>query len=813
MMLATPSTIRPAFSAPISSGLSVYGTPGDDSLAGGAGKDSLYGGDGDDTLSGGGGADWLYGDYGNDDLQGGAGNDWLWGGYGDDLLRGGDGDDTLDGGWAGRDTASFAAARADMFVDLGQGIAIGEGRDRLYGIERIIGSAGDDTVIGDNGNNRLVGLDGDDALIGGGGHDTLVGGEGDDDLTGGNGDDALWGDGGDDTARFTGRLVEYAISAEGNGWLVRDTRAGGADGIDSLRGIETAAFADRVLYLDGTNNAPIAGDDASAFKNDAPARLIDVLANDRDFEGDALSVVGLDTSATRGQATLTADGHVRYLPGPAFASLGEGEEATDSLRYTVADGEGALTTATLTVRVMGPTRVALVSADASSQPDDGESSSPAVSADGRFVAFGSNAANLVAGDDSWSSDVFVKDTATGAIERISGPADGGIFGAGQPDLSADGRFVAFDNGVAIIVTDRSSGARTSIEIGPSLDGMGSSPSISDDGRYLVFASDNDHLVAGDTNQGRDIFLADVTTDRITRINTDAASHQAITEGHLYDSFYAEYYRFEEYWVGPNEWDWAYRDASYTVHDERITDTFFGGSDQPVISGNGRYVVFASDASNLVANDGNDSQEILYQDAHGWGDGWGLRSEYRTDFGRDIFRKDLLTGAIERVNTSDTGEEFYYADIGSPAISADGRYVAFTFNDDWGVHVKDMETGRLTRVSVGVGGEPANGASFDPHLSADGRYVSFTSQASNLVAGDDNGVADVFWKDLVTGTLTRVSRDARGGSANGASGEAAIAGDGHTVVFSSVASDIGPDHDATADVFRATLADDGTLLFA
>ena len=98
-----------------------------------------------------------------------------------------------------------------------------------------------------------------------------------------------------------------------------------------------------------------------------------------------------------------------------------------------------------------------------------------------------------------------------------------------------------------------------------------------------------------------------------------------------------------------------------------------------------------------------------------------------------------------------------ATASSPAISADGRFVAFDSeatnlvpgdtNDASDVFVRDRQTGTTRRVSVSSGGAQGNGASFDPAISADGRFVAFNSDATNLVPGDTNGAADVFVRTL------------------------------------------------------------------
>jgi Tol biopolymer transport system component len=140
------------------------------------------------------------------------------------------------------------------------------------------------------------------------------------------------------------------------------------------------------------------------------------------------------------------------------------------------------------------------------------------------------------------------------------------------------------------------------------------------------------------------------------------------------------------------------------------------------------------------------------------------------------------------------------DVSDPtSISADGRFVVFTSfasnlvagdtNGVSDVFVFDRQLGVTSRVSVGAGGGQADGESRDGLISADGRFVVFTSFASNLVAGDTNGVSDVFVFDRQLGVTSRVSVGAGGGQANGESGDGVISADGRFVVFVSSASNL------------------------
>ena len=350
---------------------------------------------------------------------------------------------------------------------------------------------------------------------------------------------------------------------------------------------------------------------------------------------------------------------------------------------------------------------------------DGRSGFPSLSADGRLVAFSSSASNLVAGDTNDDGDIFVHDRLTGLTELVSVASDGtqGLGSSRLPSINADGRFVAF----------------------------------------FSFAS---NLVPGDTNELQDIFVHDRQTGDIERVSVLSASAQG--NDRSYDPAISAAGRFVAFWS----------QASNLVAEDR-TDTFDvfirdreagvtrlvsarsigvqGNADSwsRSISADGRFVVFWSRATNLVAGD--------------------------TNFALDVFLQDRALSLNERVSVASDGTQANL-DSWAPSVNADGRFVAF-FSDATNlvqgdtnvakdVFVHDRETGATRRVSVAADGIQGNGASSFPALSADGRYVAFQSESTNLVPGDTNGVIDVFVYDLVTKMIERVSLAADGAQGNG-----------------------------------------------
>jgi Tol biopolymer transport system component len=385
---------------------------------------------------------------------------------------------------------------------------------------------------------------------------------------------------------------------------------------------------------------------------------------------------------------------------------------------------------------------------------NGASFTPAISGSVRFVAFASDASNLVPGDTNGASDIFVHDRQTATTTRVSVGAYGtqGNGASERPALSADGRYVAFSSSASnlvrgdtnaaldIFVHDRQTATTTRVSVGASrAQGNGGSfdPALSADGRFVTFFSSASNLVSGDTNGAFDIFVHDRQTGRTTRVSLGA--RRAQSDGDSFD---------------------------------------------PVLSADGRFVAFASEASNLVPGDTNRVS--------------------------DVFVHDRQTGRTTRVSVGAYGTQGNDESV-ELAISANGRFVVFASeasnlvpsdtNAASDVFVHDRRTTATTRVSVGAYDTQGNGRSTEPAISGDGRFVAFASSASNLVPGDTNRLSDLFVHDRQTGTTTRVSLGARGTQGNEISSEPALSADGRHVAFSSDASNLVPgDTNRSSDVF-------------
>jgi Tol biopolymer transport system component len=400
--------------------------------------------------------------------------------------------------------------------------------------------------------------------------------------------------------------------------------------------------------------------------------------------------------ATGGAAGITLSGDGRYL---AFSS--------PAYNLVESDTNGA---ADMFVRDRQTGDLIRVSVNSAGVQGNANSASGMISAAGRYVAFVSSATNLVAGDTNGTADLFVHDLQTGQTTRVNlgstGQQSNGSLPA-SPSISADGRYITWNTNSTnlvpadttpdtdVYVRDTVAGTTALVSVssaGVKGNGDSSAPSISADGRYITFSSLAGNLVAGDTNGTSDLFLHDMQTGQTMRVNVNNNGDQAVG-------------------------------AQPTT---------------AALSADGRYVVWSSVATNLVAGDTNAS--------------------------RDVFRRDLVSGVTTRVNVTPAGGQSA-GDLAAftirVTVSADGRYVSFNSaatdlvagdtNNTADAFVRDMVAGQTTRVNVGNAGEQSNGTATAqaPVMSDDGRYVAWSSNATNLVAVDQNGtLSDVFLRRLL-----------------------------------------------------------------
>ncbi|WP_190273912.1 VCBS domain-containing protein [Maricaulis maris] len=320
----------------------LFGTGRDDIIDGRGGNDLILGLGGDDVISGGGGHDFVLGGAGDDDISGDAGNDFLSGGSGNDVISGGRGRDFVLGG-SGDDQISG-----------------GRGGDTLNGGD------GNDVIDGGAGNDRVSGDAGDDFLSGGAGRDTLLGGDGDDILSGGAGRDTIIGGQGHDTLVYGGSVRDAQVTGDSNQAEVR-----GADGRDTLEGVEAIQFDDGTVYLDGRNNGPMVEDQAATISENDIAVIVNVLDGAFDFDGDAISLLSVDAGDFAGTVSFdAASGEVSLMPGATYDHLTEGESVEVTLTYTATDGTDT-TTGIIAVTITGIDDEPLITAiDLGAQNED-----------------------------------------------------------------------------------------------------------------------------------------------------------------------------------------------------------------------------------------------------------------------------------------------------------------------------------------------------------------------------------------------------------------------------------------------------------
>lgn len=393
-----------------------------------------------------------------------------------------------------------------------------------------------------------------------------------------------------------------------------------------------------------------------------------------------------------------------------------------------------------------------------------ESFAPDISADGRFVAFDSAATNLVSDDNNARRDIFVHDRETGVTERVSVRSNG---------TQANGNSYA--------------------------------PAISDDGRIVVFHSFATNLVDGDSNNVADVFVHDRqtgVTSVASRVIGGSANDISYDADVSADGRYVVFWSYASNLVGGDNNGHAdvFRlDLAGLVMERVSVDSneaqANGESRWPSISGDGQRVAFTSDASNLVGGDNN---------------GYA-----------DIFVRDLSAGTTQRVSVPDGTSNNANGQSSESEIADNGAVVAFAslasnlVSDDTNgyqdIFIHNLGNGNTKLVSIASNGVQANQPSEQPSISGDGVHVAFQTYADNLVSNDTNGDRDVFIRDRDRNVLSLVSKDSAGERANGSSKSPAVDGYGRYIAFSSKASDlIAGDTNGQRDIFVHDRKDPATL---
>lgn len=393
-----------------------------------------------------------------------------------------------------------------------------------------------------------------------------------------------------------------------------------------------------------------------------------------------LEIIGVDST----YATITATGDALVVDPPA------GVAGTYTIRYTARDAQGCTGSATLTLDVEFPTQVLI------GDGISGDSFDPAISNEGRYVAFTSADPTLVVGDTNGAADVFVLDAETGTIERVSvGP--GGVQAneaSGGPAISADGRWVAFSSRATNLASEDTTAVEdvylhdrvthATVLVSVSIDGAGSdqpstTPHLSSDGRRVVFASTATRLVSGDSNGVMDVFVRDLVAGTTMRVSVTNGGEQVAFASQL----------------------------------------------RPRINANGRYVALISTSS----LDGSGKTGTFLVDTLGNASSWAGQHYGAVDIddsGRFIAMSDdaSTVRVLDRVVGVTTALGYGVF----PSLSADGRYAAFAGLTS--VNPKQvLAWNRTTTVDVLVNGAGATVAATPlrrPEISGDGRWIVFAT---------------------------------------------------------------------------------------
>jgi Tol biopolymer transport system component len=410
-----------------------------------------------------------------------------------------------------------------------------------------------------------------------------------------------------------------------------------------------------------------------------------------------------------------------------------------------------------------------------------------ISKDGRYVAFTSKATNLVPNDLNNASDVFYRDNLLKTTVCVSVtptvtpgvPTDPATGPSGSPSISNDGKYVCFVSSAPDVTSDSpdvgtqlahvyvrnmQTGVtklvdRASGQFGLKANQSCRNPSISGDGRYVVWDTTASNLDGADPGGVDDDLLSDV-------------------------------YRRE--WNDP-----ALLFPTILISKSSLALTDAKGNGTSVdasISEDGNFIAFVSSSTNLIP------------DASVFGPDNGATA--------DIFRRDVLNNATVRVSVSDpASSSFPHPDGASsvPSISSNGRFVVFMSNaanlvpeDDGStndIFIRDVDASSTVIVSVHTSGAQAgNGCNF-PQISGDGNLVVWQSPSPSLINGDANGVEDIFVRDKTAKTTNRISVATFGGELNGKSLRPNISRDGRYVIFYTEASNAADDdNNGTADFY-------------
>ncbi len=511
-----------------------------------------------------------------------------------------------------------------------------------------------------------------------------------------------------------------------------------------------------------------------------------------------------------------------------------------------------------------------------------QAANPDISGDGRYVVFESQSSTLVAGDTNGYHDIFRVDRQTGTIQRVSvdSAENEGNGWSYRPTISNNGRYVAFQSGSEFTVTDP--GSHTNIFVRDIVSGTTTlasvnssevpgdsdsfNASISSDGTSVVFMSLANNLAAVTNYGGYPIYLRNLLTGTTTLVSVLPSNVTA--DGWASDTFAPSisddkrYVTFQAYAI--NQEPVNYGQVLYSVYRrdlQSLTTTVLPPGNRTdldsikdvQISPDGTRTIFASTDPTLVSDDRNNQSDVLLlnHETNLYSavslNGTGLVSvtgnrdsrlqaitpdaryvlfiSEATNLGvipatqvSHLYRKDRQTGVVTLVSVNTSGQAAN-ANVESAAMSADGRYIVFDTaatnladdeDNETDIFLRDILLNTTTRISIGRSGADASGSSSRPSISGDGRYVVFESNADNLILGDTNSAADIFLLDRSNGVKARVSVSATGAELPSASSLGRISQDGSTISFATSESLVPADTYSGIDVYIRSRSNPSTV---
>lgn len=394
-------------------------------------------------------------------------------------------------------------------------------------------------------------------------------------------------------------------------------------------------------------------------------------------------------------------------------------------------------------------------------------------------------------------------------ESIGSAGEEGDGGSYFAVISRDARYVAFSSGATtfdatdangiydVYRHDRVTGTTIRVSVdssGADADGLSTPYGISDDGNLVLFISRATNLVPGDTNLDDDAFVRDVAAGTTERVTVDSSGGES--NGHCFDAAMSGDGRYVVF--SDNGTNLVSGDTNLTT-DVFLRDRSSGTTTRvsvksngveaddfslkPAISRDGSFIVFESPAQNLV---GKDPYPYL-----------------------DIFMRDVAAGTTSQISLQPNGQR-PLGDSWAPTISDTGDRVAFISaapdlvdgdHSGWDVFVRDVPSATNLRASLSSAGDEPNQNVLEACITGDGAFVAFVTGASNLVAGDVNGYEDVFVRSLSNSMTTLESVSSGGAGANWNCSHPGLSADGASISFDSRADSlVTNDSNALWDVF-------------